>query len=424
MNDINLIDEELLETLKKEVAQKAGLGRIENWTQKDYEFLIFFIEEKSGVKISLTTIKRIWRNEYNRLPHIATLDALSQIAYTKDWLSLKLESTKLLDETNVDQSAIHTNESPKHESKPAKRGFNYTWLIGGFALLLLIGFFAFKNILLKKSINSSAIQFSAKTSVNNTVPNTVVFTYNVDSVDAKKFYIQQSWDRRRRVEVDKNNHQLTDIYYLPGYYMAKLIADDSIIREIPVHIKTNDWVIAAHQNTIENKILPSKDWLPNGIIGVDKEVLVNNKIDVAELFMLTFHNSRDFKIDGNNFVFASDIKMDSTGIVCPAAALLLKGENEYMYINFGAKGCESDIKMSIADKKFDGKNIDLTAFGTQIYNWQNIKITNQNQTVSIQLNGKEIFKTTYTKPLGELKEVGFIFKGNGIINQTKIDKLI
>ena len=48
MSDINLIDEELLETLKKEVAQKAGLGRIENWTQKDYEFLVFFIEEKSA----------------------------------------------------------------------------------------------------------------------------------------------------------------------------------------------------------------------------------------------------------------------------------------------------------------------------------------------------------------------------------------
>ncbi|GAB3525237.1 hypothetical protein [Emticicia fontis] len=423
MNDINLIDEELLETLKKEVAQKAGLGRIENWTQKDYEFLIFFIEEKSGVKISLTTIKRIWRNEYNRLPHIATLDALSQIAYNKDWLSLKLESTRLLDETNENPLAIHSNEPPRQELKPVKLRFNYTWLIGGFALLLLIGFLAFKNVLLKKSINSSAIQFSAKTSVSNTVPNTVVFTYHVDSVDAEKFYIQQSWDRRRRVEVDKNNHQLTDIYYLPGYYMAKLIADDSIIREIPVHIKTNDWVIAAHQNTIENKILSTKDWLPNGIIGVGKEVLMENKIEVAEPFMLTFHNSRDFKIDGNNFLFSADIKMDSTGIVCPAAALLLKGANEYMYINLGAKGCESDIKMSIAEKKFDGKNMDLTAFGTYIYHWQNIKVKNQNQSLTIELSGKEIFKTSYTKSLGELKEVGFIFKGNGIIKKAKVDKL-
>ncbi|RFS13565.1 hypothetical protein [Emticicia sp. C21] len=423
MSDINALDEELLETLKKEVAQKAGLGRVENWTQKDYEFLIFFIEEKSGVKISLTTIKRIWRNEYNRLPHIATLDALSQIAHNKDWLSLKLESTRLVDEKNSVHPAKNNHNDSSQFIGKLKQNFTYAWIIAGVALILSVGFFAFKDRLLKKQANLSAIQFSAKTSVNNSVPNTVVFTYNVDSVDARKFYIQQSWDRRRRVEVDKSNHQLTDIYYLPGYYMAKLIADDSTIREIPVHIKTNDWVVAAHQNTIENKILPTQEWLPGGIVGVGKEVLINNKIEVTEPFMLTFHNSRDFEIDGNNFEFSSDIKMDSTGIVCPAAALLIKGKHEYMYINLGAKGCESEIKMSIAERKFDGKNMDLTTFGTQIYTWQNVRVTNKNQAISIELNGKEIFKTTYTKPLGELKEVGFIFKGNGIIKQTKVDKL-
>jgi hypothetical protein len=423
MSDINLIDKELLDTLKNEVAQKAGLDRIENWTQKDYEFLVFFIEEKSGVKISLTTIKRIWRNEYSRLPHIATLDALSQIAYNKDWLSLKLASTKLSDETSSVPLSENSNESPGQKAKISKHNLNYVWLIGGLVLVLLIGVFAFKNKLLSKPIIHSSIQFSAKTSVSNTVPNTVVFTYNVDSVNAKKFYIQQSWDKRRRVEVARGNHQLTDIYYLPGYYMAKLIADDSIIKEIPVHIKTNDWVIAAHQNKIENKILPSTDWLPNGIVGVAKEILVNNKIEFTEPFMLTFNNSRDFKIDGNNFVFTTSFKMDSTGVVCPGAALLLKGEHEYMYINFGAKGCESDIKMSIAERKFDGKNRDLTSFGTSMYAWQNIQVRNQNQTIIIELNGKVIFKTTYTKSLGELKEVGFIFNGNGIIKQTKVDRL-
>jgi hypothetical protein len=247
--------------------------------------------------------------------------------------------------------------------------------------------------------------------------------YNVDSVEAKKFYIQQSWDKRRRVEVTKGNHEQTDIYYLPGYYMAKLIADDSIIREIPVHIKTNNWVIAAHQHTIENKILPPADWLSGGIIGVRPAVLTHNKIDTKEPFFLTFHDSHDFRIDGNNFVFSSDFKLDSTGIVCPGTALLLKGEYEYMYINLAAKGCESEIKMNIAERKFDGKKADLTAFGAHIYDWQYLKITNRNQTVSIDLNGKEIFKTTYTKPLGEIKEIGFIFKGNGVIRQTKVDRL-
>ncbi len=420
MSDINPIDGELLETLKKEVARKAGLGRIENWTQKDYEFLVFFIDEKSGVKISLTTIKRIWRNEYNRLPHIATLDALSQIAYQKDWLSLKLASAKPIDKTTlVEPTENNITDRPKGLKKTSEQKHIYLWIIVVLIIALLIGFFAFKDRLNKKPASHDSIEFSAKTSVNNVVPNTVVFTYNVDSVDARKFYIQQSWDIRRRVEVTKGNHQQTDIYFLPGYYMAKLIADDSIIREIPVHIKTGDWVIAAHQNTIENKILPPSDWLPDGIVGVGKEVLTRNKIDIKEPFFLTFHNSRDFNIDGNNFVFSSSFKMDSTGVVCPGAAILLKGEHEYMYINLGAKGCESEVKLSIAEKKFDGKKTDLTAFGTHIYSWQNVRVANHNQSISIELNGREIFKTTYKKSLGELKEIGFIFKGNGILSRRK-----
>jgi len=423
MSDINYIDEQLLETLKKEVSKKAGLARHENWSQKDYEFLVFFIEERSGVKISLTTIKRIWRNEYNRLPHIATLDALSQIAYATDWLSLKLNSTKPVERASAESLKDFKEESPVQPQKFNKQRIVYIWVTAATLLIFLAAFFALKGISVKKSMAHAAIQFSAKTSVDGTVPNTVVFTYNVDSVDAQKFYIQQSWDQRRRVEVAKGNYKQTDIYYLPGYYMAKLIADDSIIKEIPVHIKTKDWVIAAHQNSIENKILPSTQWLPNGIVGVGKEFLFDNKINVAEPFFLTFHNSRDFNIDGNNFVFSSAFKMDSTGVICPGAALLIKGQYEYMYINLGAKGCESELKTSISEKKFDGKKLDLTAFGTNIYHWQNIKVINTKKAISIELNGKQIFKTTYTKPLGDLKEIGFIFKGNGIIKETKIDKL-
>ncbi|MEI9809516.1 MAG: hypothetical protein WDO16_17520 [Bacteroidota bacterium] len=41
---------------------------------------------------------------------------------------------------------------------------------------------------------------------------------------ADSFFIQQSWDKNRRVKIDKHSHTLTDIYYEPGYHIAKLIA--------------------------------------------------------------------------------------------------------------------------------------------------------------------------------------------------------
>lgn len=422
MNDISPIDNELLDRLKEQIEQMAGLSLPDSWGQKDYEFLTFFIEEKSGVKISLTTIKRIWRKEFNRLPHVATLDALSQIVYSKDWMALKLELAQTLTGKNIPLPQNPIPHTPKAILLTKPRS-THTRLFAITGIILVIALLVFKNKLFKNGIRTGDVQFSAKTSVDNAVPNSVVFTYNIDSVNAKKIYIQQSWDPKRRVEITKGNYQQTDIYYLPGYYMAKIIADDSIIREIPVHIKTDNWVIAAHQHPIENKILPEADWVSKDIIGVNPYVLAENKIDLKEPFMLTFHQSKDFNIDGNNFAFKSAFKMDSTGIVCPAVALLLKGEYQYMYINLSVKGCESDIKLSISNRKFDGKKTDLTAFGTNIYNWQNIRIRNRKRQISIELNNQKLFETPYEKHLGKLKEIGFIFKGNGIIKDTEVTKL-
>ncbi|WP_428667365.1 hypothetical protein [Runella sp.] len=409
MSEINAGDEALLNALKKEVEKKAGLQNAENWTQKDYDFLVFYIEENSGVKISLTTLKRIWRNEYSRLPHISTLDALSYIAYSKDWLSLKLENTK-------------TQSIPEQTPKiNPTRKVSYRWIPISIALIAISLFFVFSNRIFRKNTGNADVIFAAKTSVENKVPNSVIFTYDVHSVDADKFYIQQSWDPRRRVEVSKNNHQQTDIYYLPGYYMAKLFADDSIIKEIPVHIVTDDWVIAAHQKKIENKVIPKTDWVKNGGIGADKALLSRHKIDINEPFKLTFHDSHDFKTDGNQFSFSSSFKLDSSAsTVCPVAAIVIKGENEYIYLNVGKKGCESELKMKVSDKRFDGKKMDLTAFGTDIYNWQNINVSAKNNKVEITLKDKKVFTAPYSKSIGPLKEVVFIFDGSGVVDKVKL----
>ncbi len=90
-------------------------------------------------------------------------------------------------------------------------------------------------------------QFSMNKTTRNDLPNTVVFNYNIDDVNADSFFIQQSWDKDRRVRIDKKNHTLTDIYYEPGYHVAKLIANDSVIRTIDVSIPTDKWFYYARE---------------------------------------------------------------------------------------------------------------------------------------------------------------------------------
>ena len=53
--------------------------------QRELEYLGQLIEEKSRVKLSISTLKRLWRNNLNQLPHPSTLDALVSVLDFKDW---------------------------------------------------------------------------------------------------------------------------------------------------------------------------------------------------------------------------------------------------------------------------------------------------------------------------------------------------
>ena len=91
MSNITEIEIALLDSIKTQIELLAGQQSPTNLAQKDYEYFVFLIENETGVSISLSTIKRIWLNKNDRLPHIATLNALSMLAFRKNWLELKRE---------------------------------------------------------------------------------------------------------------------------------------------------------------------------------------------------------------------------------------------------------------------------------------------------------------------------------------------
>src|SRR6476659_9491196 len=59
--------------------------------QRDLEYLADNIEEKSGIKLSLSTLKRLWKKDYDQTPHPSTLQALVSLLGYKDWQEFKLQ---------------------------------------------------------------------------------------------------------------------------------------------------------------------------------------------------------------------------------------------------------------------------------------------------------------------------------------------
>ena len=408
MSTINTQDEELLDKVKEKIEQISGLPDSNSWTQKDYDFLVYYIDEKSGVRISLSTLKRIWRNENNRLPHISTLDALSQVAFQKKWLSIKADFT------------------PKREiAKPDKalRFKNYRWVVLSviaIGLMIYLGYGFLKNNAAESVINKENILFTARTSVQNKVPNSVVFDYDVSTVKATKFYLQQSWDTRRRVEITKENHQQTDIYYLPGLYFAKLIADTTVIAQIPVHIKTEDWFIQTNLNG-KDKGYEKQQMLANGTLDLSKVINLEHHKELDSGFNAVLYNSREFNTNGDDFRFSSKVKLDSRQLIqCAKISILLKGEKDYFLVQLINKGCESDAFLKLSEKEVSGKHNDLTILGVEANEWQNMEVQVRDKQLILSLNGQEIYKNSYENPIGFLKEITYVLNGVGALDNVEL----
>ena len=60
--------------------------------QRDLEYLADNIEERSGIKLSLSTLKRLWKKDYDQTPHPSTLQALVSVLGFKDWQEFKLKT--------------------------------------------------------------------------------------------------------------------------------------------------------------------------------------------------------------------------------------------------------------------------------------------------------------------------------------------
>jgi predicted DNA binding CopG/RHH family protein len=73
---MKLNQEQLFLELTTQVAKKTGLN-VETMQHKDFEFLSDALFEKTKIRISVSTLKRVFgKIQYEGLPQQATLDAL------------------------------------------------------------------------------------------------------------------------------------------------------------------------------------------------------------------------------------------------------------------------------------------------------------------------------------------------------------
>ncbi len=402
----------LVKMCMAELCQKEGFAGYDNLVQREQQFLCDRIETETGVLISLSTIKRLLNGQFSRIPQIATLDAIAITAGYKNWRNFRLSKNQ--NGINHHEAGIDENVVPTIN---AGNKILMAWL-----LVLAMGLILAAMVLLiiKKSAApniayADKAQFSATKVTGNDIPNTVIFKYNVDSVNADSFFIQQSWDRSRRVKIQKHNYTLTDIYYEPGFHTAKLIANNKVIKKLYVSIPTDKWFFYTKENIPKStpKYILSTTGIKNGAMQLTAEEILSSKTDIKkdnQVCQVYFPSKLESSSD--NFVLKFRIKVNSlNNEACPYFMSEVFCQHYFIYFKSTLKGCTSNLDCEFGENAFNGKINDLSAFGSNVNTWQNVEFTVKDKNASISINGVKIFSASYRHSAGLITGLGFISNG-------------
>jgi hypothetical protein len=392
----------LVQQCLQEIETKLNWGNSSDWHNNVFTELSETIQNETGVLLSVTTLKRIWgKVNYDNAPSISTLNTLSQFIDYKNWRDFKASSIEV----------SHTIAKPKKTSHIN----TFKILKIGIVLLLfaLVMNFAFKDS--EKTIDGSTIKFKSK-SVTQTIPNSVVFDFNLNSVTSDSIYIQQFWDPTKTIKINTDQKQATGIYYYPGYFRAKLLVDGKIIKEHDLFIKSNGWL-----GTIDYEPVPKYIYDIDSL-KFSNEIaneIINNEKPVTS----TFHFIDELKgLSGDNFSLNAKLKTvyNDKWAVCQKVSIIVVGTKSALIIPFSLMGCSSDLNGMLSDTDLNGKTEDLSSLAIDLSEFRDIKIEVIEKAVNVFVEGKMVFSKTYKESIGNIAGIRYKFLGVGNVEMFYI----
>jgi hypothetical protein len=124
-------------------------------------------------------------------------------------------------------------------------------------------------------------------------------------------FFQQSWDSSKRTQIDKKRHQYTSIYYRPGFYLAKLVVGQHVVKEHPILIWTNGWLGMIAQKPVP-VYLVQKDFEAGDELKISPETIISKGLTLNPVPpRVELYNVGNFKpVSLDDFAFSAAVKND------------------------------------------------------------------------------------------------------------------
>lgn len=407
-----------IEKCRELIERKLGWGNSDSWQNQDFEVLSEKIFEETKVSLSVSTLKRVWgKVRYESTPNLATLNVLAKYAGFENWRDFTASHF-----SKVENAVTEPEEIPEKRKKnlPAKNALIF---IIPLVLLAFVAFlFAPKPL---KKLHFEHIQFKSKP-VTLGLPNSVIFQYDAQQSNADSVFIQQSWDHSLRVKVDKDKHEFASTYYYPGFYKAKLVLNDSVVKEHNLYIETDGWLGIAHSPKVPVYFSANQITKKEGI-GISENDLASQKIDLhANTPMVSLYNvSKKIKVSSDNFRFQTQVKstFNHGEAVCQFVSITLLCENGMHSIPLSIKGCIGKIGLILGNEGHPGKTNNLSGFGVDFSDWVSVLCEVKEKHVRIFVNKTLSFEGDFKHEIGPVIGLQYSFMGTGIMKDYTLEPL-
>jgi hypothetical protein len=398
------------------IEQQLDWGDSLTWQGKDFEILNELILEKTKVSLSASTLRRLWgRVEYNHLPSGTTLDTLSRFAGFDSWRAFTKQNKPV-----PADSAKEIKQPVAIAKKKPDWLFKAALVVAGAITISLLGIYA-KKIAVQPKGN---FLFNTRP-VTRSIPNSVIFTYDVKTNPGDSVFIQQSWDPDTRVTIDKNRHQYTSVYYRPGFYHAKLGINNKVVKENMLMIPTTGWLgLIAHYPIpvyLDQKEFMSKDGMkvPSSLI-YQKNIPLGPQPPNVE-----YYNVGNFDpVPLKEFSFSTEIKNNFSegAAACQFTSIILFTDNTPVIVQLSAKGCVSDLRLLNGGYFISGKDNDLSGFGVDFSQWTKVACKSAGNKIEYYINDKLVYESPRPLYNENIIGIGYNFQGTGEVKDVKLDQ--
>lgn len=431
--------ESILQCLQ-EIECQLAWGKSVDWSHYDFEKLSEAIWDKTGVRLSVTTLKRLWgKLNYSSAPTLNTLNTLARYAGYSDWRSFKQHWSERSQQTAFEESfpvepsaiesdlyertttTVNTTERPRQVLKNRARLSVVGYWIG-LGFLLTVGIL----IALNKTVGTNSVDprdfaFKADKMITKGVPNSVVFHYDARAARTDCVYIVQTWDIRRKTRVAKDRRAHSALYYYPGFFRTKLLVDGQVAKTHDLCINTDGWL-----GLVEEEPIPfyfrKADYIRKDRVEIDERNLRAYNLSLyPRAPKIRFFNQQEMgDLMSDNFVFETSLKTDyklGTG-ACQYVEVLIQCEDDIIIIPLAAKPCVGGLRLVFCGKDISSKEADLSGLGCDLTQWTQLRVETSNKQATIYVNGVKAYGLTFPNVPTGIVGLQYRFDGVGAVKDT------